>query len=203
MKLKFFFSVLCAISIIHNCGIESGDQKVKTKPKKAAFFDRDNTLIIDVPYRASPDNPIELIPHIAHLARNLQAQGYLLIVITNQSGVARGYFDEQQLQKVNQKIDGFFKKEKINIDAWYYCPHHPQGTIVPYAQECSCRKPQPGMLLKAAKDYNIDLSQSYMFGDSDCDKEAGRAAGCKAWRIDEAEFLELFKEELKGEREKV
>lgn len=146
--------------------------------KKAAFFDRDGTLIKDVHYLSSIDQ-VELLPGILDLCRELQ-KTYLLFVVTNQSGVGRGYFDEAFVQETHRYLDAVFKKNGILFTNFYYCPHHP-------SEKCSCRKPSPGMLRIAARDYNLDLSESLMFGDKIIDIQAGELAGCKSFDI--REFL--------------
>jgi D,D-heptose 1,7-bisphosphate phosphatase len=118
--------------------------------------------------------------------------GYKLIVVTNQSGVARGYFGEKELHDVEQKLKSLLKSFGIMLSAFYYCPHHPQGIIQEYAVNCDCRKPLPGMLVYAAEANNINLSASWMIGDILNDVEAGNRAGCKTILIDngnETEWL--------------
>ena len=156
------------------------------KKIKAAFFDRDGTLIEDVSYLSRLDQ-IKLIPESIELCRNLQASGYTLFVVTNQSGIARGYFDEAFVQKTHQHLHKILYNEGITITGWYYCPHHPEYAILEhYKKNCSCRKPEPGMLLQASADFNVDLTQSLMFGDKEGDLHAGIAAGCKSFDINEA-----------------
>lgn len=150
--------------------------------QKAIFFDRDGTLIKDVHYLSSQDQ-VEILPGIINFCLDLQKKGYLLFVVTNQSGVARGFFDEQFVQKIHLYLDSIFKKSGINFKKFYYCPHHKEAKILKYKKECECRKPNPGMILKAAKEFDIDLSQSLMFGDKELDIKAGQAAGCKSFYI--------------------
>lgn len=143
---------------------------------KAIFIDKDGTLIYNVPYNVEPDR-IALYPETIEALSSLKERGYLLIVISNQSGVARGYFEEHALEAVKERLNILLGD--INIDGFYYCPHHPQGIIERYTMECDCRKPQPGMILQAAKDFQVDLSQSWMIGDILSDAEAGNRAGCR------------------------
>ncbi|MDF2431775.1 MAG: D-glycero-D-manno-heptose 1,7-bisphosphate phosphatase [Mucilaginibacter sp.] len=159
--------------------------------KKAVFLDKDGTLVIDVPYNVDPDK-IVLSDHCLKGLKRLQENGYLLILITNQSGIARGYFKEEDLIGVEQKIRDMLGHEEIALDGFYYCPHHPEGIVTSLAINCDCRKPEAGMLLKAAKEMGIDLNSSWMIGDILNDIEAGNRAGCKSILIDngnETEWL--------------
>jgi histidinol-phosphate phosphatase family protein len=113
---------------------------------------------------------------VAEAIKLLNNHGFKVVVITNQSGVGRGYFTESMLAKIHQKMLGELGKSGVVIDAIYYCPHHPDDN-------CECRKPKPTMILQAAHDLNVDLRQSYFIGDSDLDVEAGKNAGCSTIRI--------------------
>jgi D-glycero-D-manno-heptose 1,7-bisphosphate phosphatase len=152
---------------------------------KALFLDRDGTLIQHVPYLHRIEDVKLLVPVITFV-RAYQARGYLPVIITNQSGVARGLFDEEAVQQINAHVCKLLADEGITIAACYYCPHHQtKATIQAYAITCTCRKPQAGMLLQAAADFDIDLNQSIMLGDSQCDWDAGRAAGCQVINVAE------------------
>jgi D,D-heptose 1,7-bisphosphate phosphatase len=144
---------------------------------KAIFIDKDGTLIDNVPFNINPEF-ISLAKYVVEGLHLLSSANYLFIVISNQSGVALGFFKEADLQNVNNKIDELLAPENISIAAYYYCPHHPSAKIPEYAIDCACRKPSPGMLVQAAKDFDIDLSQSWMIGDILNDVEAGNIAGC-------------------------
>jgi D-glycero-D-manno-heptose 1,7-bisphosphate phosphatase len=144
---------------------------------KAIFIDKDGTLIPDVPYNVDPSK-IRLVDGAAIGLRKLKELGYMLIVISNQSGVAHGYFPENALRIVEHKLQLELQSEGIQFDAMYFCPHHPAGIIDAFVKDCDCRKPKPGMLFNAAKDFQIDLSQSWMIGDILNDVEAGNKAGC-------------------------
>ncbi len=151
--------------------------------KKALFLDRDGTLIQHIPYLHRIED-IRLLLPVVTFARAYQERGYLPIMITNQSGVARGMFDEETVQHVNAHVCKLLAAEGVFMQACYYCPHHPtKATIQAYAVNCSCRKPLAGMLLQAAADFEIDLNQSIMLGDSQCDLDAGRAAGCQVIHV--------------------
>jgi D,D-heptose 1,7-bisphosphate phosphatase len=141
--------------------------------KKAIFLDRDGVINKEVNYLSAP-NEFELLDGTAQALKILKEQGFLLIVITNQSGLARGYFSEETLKEIHDKMTRLLKEEGVNLDDIFYCPHHPEFT-----GECSCRKPKPGMILEAQERYNIDLSHSYMIGDTPSDIKAGINAGCK------------------------
>ncbi|HET7062570.1 MAG TPA: HAD family hydrolase [Nitrosospira sp.] len=138
---------------------------------KAVFIDKDGTLIPDVPYNVDPQH-VRLTVGAGTALQRLRAEGYKLIVISNQSGIARGLFEEQDLMPVNLRIQALLAPYRVKIDAFYYCPHSP-------ADYCECRKPKPGMILQAARDHGIDLEISWMIGDILNDVEAGNRAGCR------------------------
>ncbi len=150
---------------------------------KAVFLDKDGTLIKDVPYNVDPDK-IELFEDVPAGLQLLKEKGFKLVIVTNQSGVALGYFEEHRLEAVQQKIEKLLQAFDIQIDGFYYCPHYEKGTVKQYSTACTCRKPQPGLLVQAANELNIDLSQSWMIGDILNDVEAGNKAGCKTILID-------------------
>lgn len=145
---------------------------------KAIFIDKDGTLIEDVPYNVDPAR-IKFYADVPFALKRLQDQGFKIIVVSNQAGVAFGYFKEDELSPVWNEISTQLKKAEVEISGYYYCPHHKDGNIEGYNYKCSCRKPEPGMLLQAAKDHNINLSESWMIGDILNDIEAGNRAGCR------------------------
>lgn len=147
------------------------------------FLDKDGTLIEDVPYNVRPEQ-IRLTPHAGEGLRMLQDAGYRLIVVSNQSGVARGYFKERDLQAVEARVRAALIDEGVHLDGWYYCPHHPEGSVAKYAVNCGCRKPDPGLILRAASDHVIARRDSWVVGDILDDVEAGRRAGCRTVLID-------------------
>ncbi len=150
---------------------------------KAIFFDRDGTVIHDVGYLSRLED-ISFIHEVVNFMRFCQDQGYLIFLITNQSGIARGFFDELFVQETNKKIETLLLDLGVIIQKSYYCPHHPTEATNPiYLQDCSCRKPNPGMLLQAAKDFSIDLKASFMIGDKPIDLEAGERAGCSSFNV--------------------
>ena len=151
--------------------------------RKAVFIDKDGTLIPNIPYNIDPGR-ITIEDETIEGLRLLKDEGFLFIVISNQSGIAKGYFKEMDLEQVWNKISALLQRHEISIDAFYYCPHEPNGIVEQYAVECDCRKPLPGMILKAASQLKIDLSQSWMIGDILNDVEAGNRAGCSTILID-------------------
>ena len=162
--------------------------------QRAVFLDRDGTINKYIGFLRNIDD-FKIIDGVADAIKKINASGYLAIVVTNQPVIARGEVTFQQLEVIHNKMETLLGLDGAYLDAIYYCPHHPhkgyEGEIRELKIECNCRKPKPGMLLKAAKDYNIDLSQSYMIGDSENDIKAGNAAGCKSILIKSIESNEI------------
>ncbi len=156
---------------------------------KAVFLDKDGTLVEDVPYNVDPDR-IRLAEGAIESLRLLQEQGYQLIVVSNQSGVARGFFEEPDLQRVINRLSEILSSAGVALTDFYYCPHHPEGSVRKYAVDCYCRKPQPGMLYRAAVEHNLRLADSWMVGDILHDVEAGNRAGCRTILIDNHHEME-------------
>jgi len=152
-------------------------------PVPTIFLDKDGTLLEDVPYNVDPQQ-MRWAPGAAECLRRLHARGYRLVVISNQSGVARGFFGEDALQAVRKRLESMFSEVGTPLAGFYYCPHHPEGKVAAYATACRCRKPAPGMLLHAAEELGLDLEQSWMIGDILDDVEAGRQAGCRTILVD-------------------
>lgn len=150
---------------------------------RAVFLDKDGTLVYNVPYNVDPNRLVLTAGATAGL-RLLHEAGYLLIVISNQSGVARGYFTEAALLPIMQQLQTMLEQSGVTLSGFYYCPHHPQGVVSPYAIECDCRKPQPGLLYQAARERSVDLHQSWFIGDILHDVAAGRSAGCRTILLD-------------------
>jgi len=138
---------------------------------RAVFLDRDGTMAVDVAYCRRPED-FELFPTTAKAIRLLNEHGYKVIVITNQSGVARGYFTEDTLDKIHRKMRKQLDKEGARIDSIYYCPHHPNDN-------CECRKPKPKMILQAVGEHDIDPKRSFMVGDKPHDIQLGQNTGCR------------------------
>ena len=163
--------------------ILSGKVKARNlkEKQKAIFLDRDGTINKYVGFLTKPEQ-FELIEGVAEAIKRINKSGYLAIVVTNQPVIARGDCTCEELQMIHDKMETEFGKAGTFVDGIYICPHHPDkgfdGERPEYKHECDCRKPAPGLLLQAAKDFNIDLSQSIMIGDSERDVEAGKNAGC-------------------------
>ena len=150
---------------------------------KAIFLDRDGTLIEDVGYINDPDQ-VKLLDGAAEALTEFGALGYKLIVVSNQSAVARGIVSKEVLDKIHNRLKHLLAENRAYIDRIYYCPYHPDGVVPKYRKESELRKPNPGMLLAAADEMDIDLGQSWMIGNSGCDVDAGLRAGCKTILID-------------------
>lgn len=159
--------------------------------QKAVFLDRDGTINKYVGFLRDIDQ-FELIEGVAEAIKRINASGYLCIVVTNQPVIARGEVTVPQLEEIHNKMETLLGLEGAYIDGLYYCPHHPhkgfEGEISELKFDCECRKPKPGMLLKAAEDFNIDLSKSWMVGDGENDIKAGENAGCKTCLIGKDKF---------------
>ncbi|MDD8057804.1 MAG: D-glycero-beta-D-manno-heptose 1,7-bisphosphate 7-phosphatase [Shewanella sp.] len=144
--------------------------------KKAVFLDRDGVINKDTGYVHSVDD-FEYIEGVFEACLALKEMGYLLVVVTNQSGIARGMYSEDDFHHLTEWMDWNFADKGVELDGIYYCPHHPEKGIGEYKQDCDCRKPKPGMLTSAASFLKIDLSQSVMVGDKADDIRAAHAAG--------------------------
>jgi D,D-heptose 1,7-bisphosphate phosphatase len=148
------------------------------KGQGAVFFDRDGTINVEVGYLDSPERLV-MIPGAADAIRFINASGLKTVVVTNQSGVARGFFDEAMVLKIHERIQEFMKERGAWIDRFYYCPHHPTHGQGHYLRDCNCRKPAPGMLLKAAEELSLSLEDSFIVGDTLNDIEAGARVGVR------------------------
>lgn len=146
---------------------------------KAFFLDRDGVLIEEEHYLSDPAKA-RLCSGAAEALRLMKANGYKVIVVSNQAGIAKGYFTMKELKAVETRINELLAAEGLALDGIYYCPHHAQGSVPEFCMDCDCRKPKPGMLLAAAEDHQIDLAASVMIGDRVSDLNAGLNAGCKA-----------------------
>ncbi|MHB1161335.1 MAG: D-glycero-alpha-D-manno-heptose-1,7-bisphosphate 7-phosphatase [Chloroflexota bacterium] len=151
--------------------------------RRAVFLDRDGTLIRNHHYGCDPDG-IELLEGVHEGLGLLKRAGYLLIVVTNQSGIARGFFTEEQLAAMHRRLGELLEARGVAVDGWYYCPHHPEGVVPEYARVCECRKPAPGMVLRGCADYDVDPAASWLIGDIQDDVEAGKRVGARAILVD-------------------
>ena len=145
---------------------------------KAVFLDRDGVINEEVNYLHKSED-FKFLPNVFSTLQEYLAKGYLIIIITNQAGIGRGYYTEHDFDILTQWMLQQFAEHNISISGVYYCPHHPSAGLGKYKQNCACRKPQPGMIKQAVKEHNIDVSQSILFGDKISDIEAGKNAGIK------------------------
>lgn len=149
---------------------------------KAVFIDRDGTINVDVHYLDYPDK-FEMYPGVGNGIKKLKENGFKIIVITNQSGIARGYLTEKQLSNIHERMEKEFQKFDVVLDGIYYCPHHPDDN-------CNCRKPKTGLFEKAINEHDIDVKQSYMLGDKILDVGAGKKIGVRTIIIPEPQVRE-------------
>lgn len=153
-----------------------------TNKQKVIFLDRDGTINANVGFLKKAEQ-FELLPGVSEAIRTINQSGYLAIVVTNQPVIARGEVTYEELQEIHNRMETLLGREGAYLDGIYFCPHHPdsgfEGEVKNLKIDCSCRKPKPGMLLQAARDFNLDLKQSWMIGDGETDILAGRNAGCR------------------------
>src|SRR5215471_15323685 len=152
------------------------------KQRPAAFLDRDGVLNIDHGFIHKPEQ-LQWIEGAPEAVRLLNDAGYFVIVVTNQSGVARGYFDEAAVRSLHAVMQDRLGQYGAHIDAFYFCPHHPEGTVRALAVRCLCRKPKPGMLEQAARDWPIDKRNSFLIGDKDDDIAAAAAFNIRGFKF--------------------
>jgi len=145
---------------------------------KAIFLDRDDTVVDDPGYISRPEQ-VKLLPGVIDALKSFKSLGYKLIIVSNQSAVARGMIDENQLSKIHARLERILANDGVFLDNIYYCPFHPEGKVEQYSKESEFRKPNSGMLIQASEEMNIDLENSWMIGDSYRDVEAGARVGCK------------------------
>jgi D-glycero-D-manno-heptose 1,7-bisphosphate phosphatase len=144
----------------------------------AVFFDRDGTLIEDVGYLKTATG-LRMIDGAPEAVRRLNSRGFLTFIISNQSGVARGFFTEEELAPIHERLEAELETAGAHLDRIYYCPHHPTRGAPPYNVECTCRKPRTGMLDRAVAEFGVDLSRSFVVGDKFADVKAGQNAGTR------------------------
>jgi len=149
---------------------------VSARSARAIVMDRDGTVCDEVGY-VNHVSRIRLLPRSAAAIRRAREAGFKTAIVTNQAGVARGYFDEELIHRVHDRVRELLAADGAAVDAIYYCPHHPDAGAPPYRLDCDCRKPRPGMLLRARDELGIDLARSYLVGDSMRDVEAGHRVG--------------------------
>lgn len=154
------------------------DRQVVKMSHRAVFLDRDGTLIEHYDY-ITEVSQVKLLPRTAEPLRRLKDRGYRLVMVTNQSGVARGMLTEKKLLEIHDYLKSLLAEQGVYLDQIYYCPYHPEGVVEKYRRDSELRKPQPGMMKLAARDLDIDLARSWLIGDDDRDILAGQAAGCR------------------------
>jgi len=164
---------------------------------KVVFLDRDGTINVDKAYLYQVED-FEYMPDVIEGLKELQTAGFLLIIVTNQSGIGRGFYTEEDYRKLDRWMKEDLEKKGVHIAASYYCPHHPQAMITKYRMECDCRKPCTGMFIKAIADWNIDLSESYAIGDhlrdvAICQNTACRGIVIEAKHKDENELYNVIR----------
>jgi D-glycero-D-manno-heptose 1,7-bisphosphate phosphatase len=162
--------------------ISSADQDEAVEKRPAVFLDRDGTINVEKDYLWRPED-FEFIAGSVEAIRRLKEAGFLVIVVTNQSGVARGYFGIEEVETLHRHIQEQLEQAGTRIDGFYLCPHHPEQGVGAFRRECDCRKGNPGLLLQAAREHGIDLAASFMVGDKRADLEAGRRAGCRSFLV--------------------
>ncbi len=160
-------------------------------PKPAVFLDRDGVLTEEKSYITSIEN-LHIFPYAAECIRQIHQKGFYAIVITNQSGVARGLLTEAALREMNECL-----KRQTDVDAVYYCPHHPEGKISCYRKKCHCRKPETGMFEMACRNFPVDMARSYMVGDRAVDIMAGRKAGLRTILLESGYGTERLEKEVR------
>jgi D-glycero-D-manno-heptose 1,7-bisphosphate phosphatase len=148
------------------------------RPTTAVFLDRDDTIIRDPGYLSDPRG-IDILPGAAEAIRAINESGIPAIIITNQSGIARGFIKEEVLDAIHERLKALLAGQGAMIDAIYFCPHHPEGIREEYRIACACRKPRPGLLLRAAEDFGLDLMHCYLVGDKPIDIETIHGVGGK------------------------
>ncbi len=146
--------------------------------RPAVFLDRDGCIIEDADYLTEVEQ-IRVLPGVTEALRLLRDAGYLLLVVTNQSAIARGWLTEEKLHVIHRALDEQLAADGARVDAYYHCPHLPDGTAPGYAVPCNCRKPAPGMLEQATAEWHVDTARSWMIGDSERDVQAGAVVGCR------------------------
>lgn len=176
----------------------AGARTAKARP--AVFFDRDGVLNADKGYTYRRED-FAWMPGAMEAVRHFNEQGYYVFVVTNQSGVARGYYREEDVQTLHRWMNEELAARGAHIDGFYYCPHHPDKGEAPYRQACQCRKPEPGLIRRAMEEWNVDKARSLLIGDKASDIQAAQAAGIAGHLFDGAD-LYGFVREIADEAEK-
>jgi D-glycero-D-manno-heptose 1,7-bisphosphate phosphatase len=154
--------------------------------RRGVFLDRDGTINRDRGFVHRPED-FEFVPKAAESIRRLNRKGFAVVVVTNQSGVGRGLYTEEDVENLHRYVNARLREEGARIDRFYFCPHHPGATLLEYRRRCACRKPEPGMILRAMRELDIGAEGSYLIGDMIRDIQAGNRAGVKTILIAEGE----------------
>jgi len=163
---------------------------------KAVFLDRDGVINVDNGYLFKTEE-IEWVDGAKEAVGYLTGKGYEIFVVTNQSGIARGYYGNEDVHRLHEYMNREFAKAGGRITKFYFCPHHPTKGIIPeYSGDCDCRKPKPGMLLQAIREYDVDTGKSFLVGDKETDLEAATAAGVRGYLFTEGNLLSFVKKIL-------
>ena len=160
------------------------------------FLDRDGVINADIGYLWRREDFV-WIPGAPAAIRLFNERGRPVVVVTNQSGVARGYYTEQDVESLHRWMNAELNRQGARIDAFYFCPHHPDGAIPEYMRDCDCRKPQPGMLLQAMEDWRADPAKSFLIGDKESDVAAAAAAGIRGYLFDGGNLLEFVENHIR------
>lgn len=164
---------------------------------KAVFLDRDGVLNVDVAYLYRIED-LQWVEGAKEALAYLAKQGYKLFVVTNQSGIARGYYTVSDMQALHEHMQQELQLLQVKIEKFFYCPHYQDGKVAEFACECSCRKPKPGMLLQAFAEYELNKAACFMIGDKDSDLEAAAGAGIKGYKFTGGNLLDFVKNILEG-----
>lgn len=160
--------------------------------RKAVFFDRDGVLNVDKAYLYKIEE-LEWVDGAVEAVAYLTRMGYLVFVVTNQSGIARGYYTVAEMETLHRHMAAEIAAGGGKIEKFYYCPHLPTGTVAEYAVDCACRKPKPGLILQALREYAVDTEKSFLIGDKKRDVEAAEAAGIKGYLFEQGDLLDFVK----------
>lgn len=169
--------------------------------EKVVFMDRDGTVNREVHYLHRPEDLV-LFPDVPEGIRRLNEHGFRVVIVTNQAGVARGYYKEEDVKNLHEYLNEELKRHGGHVDRFFYCPHHPQNGIGTYKQDCECRKPKTGMFRMAEAFYEIDKAHSYMIGDKLIDTEAGRNYGIRSILIGTGYGEEFYNKVLSGDEKR-
>lgn len=166
-------------------------------PRPAAFLDRDGVLNVDNGWTFRPEQLV-WVAGALEAVRLLNEARYHVLVVTNQSGVARGFYDEAAIERFHAHMQEGLRAQGAHVDAFYYCPHHPEGTVAKFSIACTCRKPGPGMLEQAAREWNVDRARSFMIGDRDDDMNAAVAFNVRGIKFDHGKqsLLDIVRREI-------